>query len=245
MLHQYATMKVADLAACKADYNPRTITPEKFEALRASLRRFGVVEPIVWNRRGNRVVGGHQRIDALAAEGVDVAPVVVVDLTDEEEKALNVALNNPSGDWDREKLALLTGALGDDLRALTGFTARELAVLADAGFQAGVKAGSPVELVGAAPAETSTAAAPEASESDEAAPPATASDSATTRVTSTNAAVGGDAVPVTLVFKAAEHRRFVAAVNEVRRLYATATISEAVLRAVENAASAANAKVPQ
>jgi hypothetical protein len=58
------------LSALKpAPYNPRTITPKAAKGLRASLKRFGLVQPIVWNRRSKHVVGGHQRLDALRELG--------------------------------------------------------------------------------------------------------------------------------------------------------------------------------
>ncbi len=69
--------------------------------LKASLNRFGLVQPIVWNSRSKRIVGGHQRVTALLDAGEQHADVLVVDLADNEEKALNVTLNNPhiAGDF--------------------------------------------------------------------------------------------------------------------------------------------------
>ena len=90
-------VKVMELAGlAPAPYNPRTISKEAARGLQASLRRFGLVQPIVWNRRTKRVVGGHQRIDALKALGKSEAQVVVVDLPESEERVLNVTLNNPA-----------------------------------------------------------------------------------------------------------------------------------------------------
>jgi DNA modification methylase len=66
------------------------------------------VQPIVWNSRTNRVVGGHQRFDALKSLGKTEAQVVVVDLPEAEEKALNLTLNNPA----------ITGEFTDDLQAI-------------------------------------------------------------------------------------------------------------------------------
>ncbi len=83
-------------ALTPAAYNPRTISQEAARGLRASLRRFGLVQPIVWNERTGNVVGGHQRIEALKSLGKTEAQVVVVDLPVSKEKALNVTLNNPS-----------------------------------------------------------------------------------------------------------------------------------------------------
>ena len=79
-----------------APYNPRTITPEALAGLGKSISRFGLVQPLVWNRRTRRLVGGHQRLAALRASGEKTAQVVEVDLPEIEEKALNVALNSPS-----------------------------------------------------------------------------------------------------------------------------------------------------
>ena len=85
-----------------ADNNPRTITNRHFQGLLNSIRRFGLVEPIVWNERTGRVVGGHQRYRALVELGVVEATVVAVDLSIEEEMAANLTLNNPAieGDFD-------------------------------------------------------------------------------------------------------------------------------------------------
>jgi DNA modification methylase len=120
------TKAVAELRP--AEYNPRTITPEALDALSASISKFGVVEPIIWNRRTGHVVGGHQRLKVLTAQGVEQTDVVVVDLAPEEEKALNLALNKISGDWDIPKLASVL----EDLQLanvdldLTGFGQEEI-----------------------------------------------------------------------------------------------------------------------
>uniref|UniRef100_A0A6M3IP30 Putative methyltransferase n=1 Tax=viral metagenome TaxID=1070528 RepID=A0A6M3IP30_9ZZZZ len=79
-----------------APYNPRRISAQALAGLSASIERFGLVQPIIWNVRTDHVVGGHQRIRAPAAQGVTEADVVVVDLPEPEERALNVALNSPA-----------------------------------------------------------------------------------------------------------------------------------------------------
>lgn len=103
-----AKIRVMPLAKLKpAEWNPRTIKPENLKGLRASLERYGLVEPIIWNERSGRVVGGHQRIKALMTAGQTEAAVRVVDLGDEDEKLLNVTLNNRKvqGEFEEEKLA--------------------------------------------------------------------------------------------------------------------------------------------
>ena len=114
-----------------APYNPRidlqTGDPE-YEALKQSMTRFGAVEPLVWNERTGNLVGGHQRFKILMEEKPKTLLVSVVNLDEGEEKALNLALNKISGDWDEEKLQLLLAELNntfDDI-TLTGFSDAEL-----------------------------------------------------------------------------------------------------------------------
>lgn len=76
-------------------YNPRRISKEAAAGLDESVGKFGLVEPIVWNRRTKRVVGGHRRLESLKRRGVKITDVRVVDLPELEEKALNLALNSP------------------------------------------------------------------------------------------------------------------------------------------------------
>ena len=76
--------------------NPRTIGGKAMTGLEKSIKRFGLVEPIVWNKKTGNIVGGHQRYRVLVEEGVEETDVIVVDLPQDEEVALNVALNNPA-----------------------------------------------------------------------------------------------------------------------------------------------------
>lgn len=100
-------MALADLAG--APWNPRKITTEAAAGLKKSIERFGLVQPIIFNRATGHVVGGHQRVGALRALGHSEADVVLVDLPEKEEKALNVALNNRGieGEWNESTAALL------------------------------------------------------------------------------------------------------------------------------------------
>jgi len=102
-LHERGMANLIDLVP--APYNPRKISKAAMTGLKSSLKRFGVVQEIVVNKRNNRIVGGHQRVDALKSVATDEeVPVVWVDLGEEEEKALNVALNSPhiSGDFNNQ-----------------------------------------------------------------------------------------------------------------------------------------------
>ncbi|MBR1810144.1 MAG: DNA modification methylase [Clostridia bacterium] len=114
-----------------AEYNPRKdLKPgdPEYEKLKRSLEQFGYVEPVIWNRTTGRVVGGHQRLKVLKDFGITEIECVVVELSEEKEKALNVALNKISGDWDKDKLALLIADLqGADFDvSLTGFEPAEI-----------------------------------------------------------------------------------------------------------------------
>lgn len=99
-----------------APYNPRRdLKPgdPEYESLVRSIDEYGLVEPLVWNRRTGHLVGGHQRFKVLKQRGVETVDVSVVDLPLDREKTLNIALNKISGDWDREKLAVLLDELLD------------------------------------------------------------------------------------------------------------------------------------
>ena len=114
-----------------ADYNPRKdLKPgdPEYEKLKRSIEQFGYVEPVIWNEKTGRVVGGHQRLKVLTDMGITEVDVVVVDMDTEKEKALNIALNKISGEWDTDKLALVIADLqGADFDvSLTGFDPEEL-----------------------------------------------------------------------------------------------------------------------
>ena len=114
-----------------AEYNPRKdLKPgdPEYEKLKRSLEQFGYVEPVIWNKTTGRVVGGHQRLKVLQDLGETEIECVIVELSEEKEKALNIALNKISGEWDTEKLGLLIADLqGADFDvSLTGFDQNEI-----------------------------------------------------------------------------------------------------------------------
>lgn len=115
-----------------AAYNPRRdLRPgdSAYRKLSRSLDRFGCVEPVVWNERTGNVVGGHQRLKILIAAGETELDVSVVNLSEADEKALNIALNKIEGEWDpaalNSLLEELSAASGID-ETLTGFDRGEL-----------------------------------------------------------------------------------------------------------------------
>jgi len=114
-----------------AEYNPRKdLKPgdAEYEKLKRSLEEFGYVEPIIWNKTTGHVVGGHQRLKVLISMGISEVECVIVEMNEEKEKALNIALNKINGDWDKDKLALLITDLNaaDFDVSLTGFDPGEI-----------------------------------------------------------------------------------------------------------------------
>ena len=127
-----------------AEYNPRKdLRPgdAEYEKLKRSIEQFGYVEPVIWNKTTGRVVGGHQRLKVLLDMGMTEVDCVVVELDAEKEKALNIALNKISGEWDKEKLALLISDLqGADFDvSLTGFEPDEIDALFKDSIKDGIK----------------------------------------------------------------------------------------------------------
>src|SRR5699024_5452698 len=135
-------IKIQDLIP--ADYNPRKdLQPGdvEYERIKRSLEEFGYVDPVIWNKTTGRIVGGHQRLKVLESMGRTEVECVVVELDEEKEKALNVALNKISGDWDKEKLAVLItdlDAVDFDI-SLTGFDPAEIDDLFKDTLQDGVE----------------------------------------------------------------------------------------------------------
>jgi DNA modification methylase len=112
-----------------AAYNPRQISREELNKLIKSIKQFGFVDPALVRKQDNMIVGGHQRIKAAQELGLKEIPVVYLDITENDAKLLNVALNKISGDWDEDKLTELLAELKffDDVdELLTGFDEDEL-----------------------------------------------------------------------------------------------------------------------
>lgn len=117
-------VKVADLKP--AQYNPRKWSEPAIEQLTESVKRFGLVDPILANsnsKRLNIVIGGHFRLKVAKDLGIKEVPVVYIDIPDEtKEKELNIRLNKNLGDWDYELLAEFDESLLADI----GFDSEEL-----------------------------------------------------------------------------------------------------------------------
>ena len=122
-----AIKKLAEITP--AEYNPRKrLEPgdKEYEALKNSLERFGVAEPLVVNETTGKLVSGHQRLNVLLEMGVEEVEVVLVELDEEQEKLLNIAMNKIEGDWDYEKLEALFSEISAADIKFTGFSEEEL-----------------------------------------------------------------------------------------------------------------------
>ncbi|HBX15890.1 MAG: (Cytosine-5-)-methyltransferase protein [Candidatus Magasanikbacteria bacterium GW2011_GWA2_42_32] len=115
-----------------ADYNPRQMTEKQARDLTESIKKFGLVDPIIVNShpgRENVVIGGHQRLKIASNLGFTEVPVVYVDLDENREKELNLRLNRNTGEWDWDLLA----NFDKNLLLEIGFESQEL----DKGFGLG------------------------------------------------------------------------------------------------------------
>ena len=113
--------------------NARTHSPEQINKLRASLREFGFINPVIIDQDYG-VLAGHGRVEAAKAEGITEVPCVFADhLTEAQKKAYILADNRMAmdADWDEELLRVEIESLqGSDFDvSLTGFDEKELADL--------------------------------------------------------------------------------------------------------------------
>lgn len=117
-------VKTSELVA--STYNPRKWDQHAIDGLTESIKRFGLVDPILVNGAENRkniVVGGHFRLKIARDLGIKEVPVVYLDIPDEaKERELNLRLNKNQGDWDYDLLANFDESLLEDV----GFNSEEL-----------------------------------------------------------------------------------------------------------------------
>jgi ParB-like chromosome segregation protein Spo0J len=149
--------KISDMK--RAEYNPRKITDDQMLKLKQSIREFGFVENVVVNINKHRygtLIGGHQRLTAVeeliaqgtlpkgiekAEDGGYLVPAVLLDLTEEKEKILNLGLNKISGSWDEDKLFDVISSIHESpIVSLSGFSEVDVAGILDMGQNQGSKA---------------------------------------------------------------------------------------------------------
>jgi len=88
-----------------APYNPRQSTKEQEKDLKASLEKFWLVEPIIYNKQTWFIVWWHFRLRELKKLWYKEVECVIVDLPPEEERELNIRLNANTWEWDYDLLA--------------------------------------------------------------------------------------------------------------------------------------------
>lgn len=109
-----------------AEYNPKKCSPKEEEGIAASIKRFGIVDPLIVNEhpdRFNIVVGGHQRLRIAKGLGYTQLPCVTVNLPLDKEKELNVRLSKNTASIDE---ALLAIHFSKELLEDVGFRSEEL-----------------------------------------------------------------------------------------------------------------------
>ena len=128
-----STMNIQKINILKlkpSEYNPRKdLQPEDEEYIKIknSILEFGYVAPVIINA-DMTVIGGHQRLKVLKELGYEEIQCIVVDLDKNKEKALNLALNKISGEWDNDKLEAILAELKEtdiDIN-VTGFSNDEI-----------------------------------------------------------------------------------------------------------------------
>lgn len=109
-----------------SEYNPRKHSKEQSDQLKESIKRFGMVDPVICNsapERKNVIIGGHFRVEVAKEIGMVNVPVVYVQIADlNKEKELNLRLNKNTGEFDLELLAEFDEAFLADI----GFDSQEL-----------------------------------------------------------------------------------------------------------------------
>ena len=109
-----------------SDYNPRRFSKQDFEQLKKSIKKFGVVDPLIVNSAENRknvIIGGHFRYKVLKELGYKEVPVIFINIPDiRKERELNLRLNKNTGEWNFASLK----ELEEDFLSEVGFSDAEL-----------------------------------------------------------------------------------------------------------------------
>ncbi len=109
-----------------AEYNPRTWDKKAENQLKESITSFGIVEPLIVNSAPERkgvVIGGHFRLSIIKQLGIEIVPVLYINIPDlEREKQLNLRLNKNRGAWDETLLE----KFDETFLSAAGFTSEEL-----------------------------------------------------------------------------------------------------------------------
>lgn len=123
---QLRIVQVPVITLKASEYNPRKWSEDQTNALRESITRFGLVDPLIANSAPERehiLIGGHFRLKVAKDLGIKDVPVVYINLPDvEKERELNLRLNKNTGEFDLDLLK----AFGEEMLADIGFSTEEL-----------------------------------------------------------------------------------------------------------------------
>jgi DNA modification methylase len=112
-----------------SEYNPRKISEKDYNNLKKSVKTFGVLRPLVINKTTGNLISGHQLVKVLIEEKVEETDAIFLNLTEEQEKALNLAMNKISGEFEEDKLIDILMQIDEknqDLLGQTGFNTEEI-----------------------------------------------------------------------------------------------------------------------
>ena len=95
--------------------NARLHNERNLQAIAASLKQFGQVEPLVVHKNTGKVIGGNGRLQAMRGLGWTRVNINQVDIDDTQATALGIALNRTSemADWNNDHLSALLGSLAE------------------------------------------------------------------------------------------------------------------------------------
>jgi len=134
-LENFEIVKVNRRDIHGADYNPRKISESARKKLRAGLKKYGLVQPIIVNKPTMNVVGGHKRLeemDTIIRKPDYELHVAMINVSEKDEVSINVFLNNQSamGEWDVFALQDIKGMFPDiDYEADMGFDESDINIL--------------------------------------------------------------------------------------------------------------------
>lgn len=108
------------------EQNPRLWSKEATDQLKESVKRFGIVDPLILNSapsRENIVLGGNFRLTILKEMGIKIVPVVYINIVNlKKERELVVRLNKNVGQWNYNLLKEFDENILSDI----GFNSEEL-----------------------------------------------------------------------------------------------------------------------
>lgn len=117
-------VKISELNS--APYNPRKWSEDATAQLAESIKKYGLVDPILCNQapgRENIVIAGHFRLKVAKDLGYTEVPVCYINIPElEKEKELNLRLNKNLGEWDYSLLK----DFDETLLGNIGFNSEEL-----------------------------------------------------------------------------------------------------------------------